>query len=116
MKTGKRLFIISLMSILTFSLISVFAENENYVRSEDTYKGICQKISVLGFDDDVIYGYRAEIYQSHSNFTTAIPNYEVVRSGRRFVGTLYLNKVVEMRENWFKGVYIGDLYDRGWAR
>lgn len=57
-----------------------------------------------------------EIYQSHSNFPTAIPNYEVVRSGRRFVGTLYLNKVVEMRENWFKGVYIGDLYDRGWAR
>lgn len=45
MKTGKRLFIISLMFILTFSLISVFAENENYVRSEDTYKGICKKIT-----------------------------------------------------------------------
>lgn len=52
MKTGKRLFIISLMFILTFSLISVFADSENYVRSEDTYKGICKKISVLGFDDD----------------------------------------------------------------
>lgn len=116
MKTGKRLFIISLMSILTFSLISVFAENENYVRSEDTYKGICKKITVLGFDDDVIYGYTTEIYQTHSNFPTSIPNYEVVRSGRRFVGTLYLNKVVEIRKNWFKGVYIGDLYDRGWAR
>ena len=31
-------------------------------------------VPVICVDDDVIYGYRAEIYQSHSNFPTAIPN------------------------------------------
>lgn len=77
---------------------------------------ISNKVVVLGTKDDVIYDFTIDLYQNHGNFAPYISNYEYHRNGVRFIGTIYLKSTVQVGPSKFKGTYVGNLYEAGFAK
>lgn len=117
---SKKLMKLSLVFILMFMFVNVFASENNEIASVDSNNPqlnlTSNKVVVLGTEDDVIYGFTKVFYQEHANFAPYISNYEYHRNGVRFIGTIYLKSTVQVGPNKFKGTYVGNLYEAGFAR
>ena len=117
---SKQFIGLSLIFITLFSLVSVFASEQNDINSIENNniqtKLVNNKEIVFGSEDDVIYGFTKDFYQDHGTFEPDITGYEYYRNGVRFIGTLHLKSTVQIGPSRFKGTYVGDLYAAGFAK
>lgn len=108
---------LAFFSVLIFT--QTFANGNNNITNFNEYEAQSLDISNIrptGYDDDVIYGYEYEKYNSDGVFAQSYPNFEIVRNGLRYRGTLYLVYTRSSGPNRWFGLYRGDLYFAGYAK